>query len=431
MIPPIEKNSAMHVQIPAPLPSIASAGKDSLDAIRSSLAHLTDKERTNWANSRNERGMTPLAIAIEAHTPQTNKMDVIFFLVAECNANPNIGDNDNWTPLYRASTGTRLDALEFLLTHRAEPNITNKDGSTPLHRLVDRGSEADVLALLSHGADVNAVNCFGTPLAYAAKNGNIAIAKTLLNAAADPNLTNDPLTATPAELASNNRKEEMKSFLLSRNGQLEVPISSKVHTSLSRLVYENDEKAILQSFMNGEKDEYGRSAAHYCAHLGKTDLLKKMCGTGMVDAPDTKGRTPLHYAVIKGHEQVVALLINDEGNCALDSKDLQGYCPLIWACQYNKISIAKLILERAEEKNQLSSILDLSDNFGWKAIHKSSQVGNLELVRMLVEDYKVDHAQLTSNNRSPLDLAQVTNAVEVVDYLNNLIQSIKSFERKF
>ncbi len=405
------------------LPSIESIGTESLQKIKQSLSHLSKSELKLWADSKNESGKTALAIAVESHSPTSNKMDIITFLITECNADPNLGDKDNWTPLYRAATGTRSDALEFLLRNKAD-NIKNADGSTPLHRLVDRGNENDVQILLNLGADVNALNCFGTPLAYAAKNGNISIAKKLLDSGADPNFINDPLSMTPVELAANNRKEDMKQFLISKNGQKTIPLDSKVHTTLSRLVFEGTQKdAILQSFMKGEKDEYGRTVLHYCAHLGMIDLIKEMNGH-LMDMPDNKGRIALHYAVMRGHQSCVEYLISDQGNCALDSRDHQGYGALMWACQYNQHSIAQSILKRAKEKNVLNTVLDISDHFGWKAIHKAAQVGNLELVRMFVEEYQVNPNVVTTNGRTPLELAKGTNAVEVMNYLSGLTTSI-------
>lgn len=410
----LEKNLAFLDQNPAY--SSIDVQKDSLENIQKILKPSFFLERQNWANFKDKKGMTPLAKAVEAHTSTTNKMDIIAFLINDCGAYPNLGDNDNWTPLYRAATGTRSDALLFILNHQADPNIPNKDGSTPLHRLVDRGHEEDVQTLLANHAVVNAINCFGTPLAYAAKNGNIRIATILLNAGADPNLVDDPLGATPVQLAENNGKEEMKQLLLSRNGLTHVPEDSKVHTSLSLLVIKGNEAEIKQSFIKGEKDKYGRSVTHYCAFMGRLDLLSQF----YCMEPDVKGRTPLHYAIIKGHEEAVKLLIGAEINSPLDIKDYQGYSPLMLACQYNRVNIAKALLERAREKNMLNHILDIADNFGWKAIHKAAQVGNVTLVRMFVEEYKVDHMITTSNGRSPLDLAQTTHAEEVISYLKSL-----------
>jgi ankyrin repeat protein/nitroreductase len=402
------------------VPALSCVIKDSLESIKKALASLSAEERTKWANTKNEKGMTPLALAIEAHNPpEIDRLDIIKFLINECRANPNLGDNENWTPLYRASTGKRTEILSVLLDHGADPNIVNKDGSTPLHRSVDRGNAGDVRILLAKGAQVNAVNCFGTPLAYAAKNGNLLIASLLLDAKADPNLVNDPLSFTPAELAANNQKNDMVQLLSSRQGKVIIPLDSEVHTSLSRLVYGGNQQAIENSFLHGEQDEYERTAAHYCAYLGKNNLLKQLKKLGDIDTPDKQGRTPLHYAIMKDQQKTVAYLIEETANCSLVSKDLQGYSSIFWACQYNRVDIVRALLLKAREKGELVKVLEAQDNFGWKPIHKAAQVGSLPIVYLLVKVYGTDMNQKTKNGRTPLDLATATNATAVIEFLKS------------
>lgn len=141
---------------------------------------INKNEISEWVNSKDDKGKTALAIAIEAHSPANNRLEIIKFLVLKCSADPNLSDNDLWTPLYRASNGTCFDVLEFLLKQGAIPDAANNDGSTPLHRCADRGADKELETLLKSGANKDAINCFGTPLAYAAKNGNCHIAGLIL-----------------------------------------------------------------------------------------------------------------------------------------------------------------------------------------------------------------------------------------------------------
>lgn len=425
MLPPVQPSlntpssakSSLDLPLPSSIPTI------SLSSLRQSLAHLNPEQLKKWADNPDEKGRTPLALAVEAHSSAANKTDLIIFLIKECKADVNQGDNQGWTPLYRASTGTKSSILTLLVENKAKVSLPNIDGSIPLHRTVDRGNVEDVKTLLRYHnrEDINTVNCFGTSLAYAAKNGNVVIAELLLAAAADPNLVNDPLDRTPAALAENNKKEAMRQFLESKQGLAIIPVDSPVHTPLSKLVHKGNEEAILQNFAAGEKDQYGRSVAHYCADLGKVDILKKMAIHGSLDLPDDKGRTPLHYAAMKGQQTTCAFLISEEGKCDYSCKDPQGYTPLMWACQYNQNEVAKGFLEHAQKKDQLTSCLTTSDKFGWKVIHKSAQVGNVDLVRMFVEDYDVDATEQLPDGRSPLDLARATKASEVEHYLTGLL----------
>jgi ankyrin repeat protein len=411
------------------LPPPNFAATASLDNIKQIVNKLSLEDLKAWVNSThvpliNGRNMSPLAAAVEAHTPENDKTNIVEFLIDECGASPNFGGINNWTPVYRASTEKGLSPLQSLLVRGGDVNIPNSDGSMPLHRMVDRGCEAGVNTLLSKGADVNSINCFGSPLAYAAKNGNTTIAKSLLDSGADPNLVNDPLDATPVELAINNHKDETKELLTSRGGLVNVPESSKSHTHLSLLVQKGDSKAILDSFTKGETDKYGRSTAHYCAHHGKVVFLQQMSNSGNIDLPENKGRTPLCYAAIRGQKETVDYLIGHQGNCSLTSRDKQGYTPLMWSCQFNQEKIAKSILERSKDKDLLSSVLSTVDNFGWTALHKAAQVGNLPLVVMFVEEYGVDYTQKIvtekGDGRTALDLAENMKNTSVIEYLKSL-----------
>jgi ankyrin repeat protein len=402
--------------LPTSLPPIDAAKEYSTEKLKASLTQLPLEVRKAWANSQDERGKTPLAHAIESHSSTVNQLDTIKFLVNECGADVNLGDKDGWAPLYRASTGTRSEILQFLLENGADPKKANVDGSTPLHRSTQNGNIDDVKQLLAGGVDVNHINCFGTPLAYAAKSGNVDIATLLLDKKANPNLVKDPLDFTPVELAANNYKEDMRQYLLNNGGKAEIPLNSPVHTSLSKMTAEGNIETIINSLKQNEMDVYGRTAAHYCASLGRTDLLKQIPNEIHFDLADNKGRTPLHYAVMRGRTETVDHLIN-ERNCAIDSKDKQGYAPLMWACQFSRIDIAKNLLSKAQESGHLTDLLAITDNFGWLAIHKAAEVGNKELVQMLHEEYKVPLDVATPNNETPLVKAKKTNSTDVINYI--------------
>jgi cytohesin len=88
-------------------------------------------------------------------------------LVVDCGVDPNIQDNNGWTPLHDAAFWDHPEIVEFLLEHGADPNIQDNDGDTPLHIAARRDYCVVVKLLLNHGADPTIRNKKGrTPRDY-------------------------------------------------------------------------------------------------------------------------------------------------------------------------------------------------------------------------------------------------------------------------
>jgi ankyrin repeat protein len=95
-------------------------------------------------------------------------------LVIDCGIDPNIQDDEGWTPLHNAASNDYLNVVKLLLEHGADPNIQDNDGETPLHSAV-KGCHVDVVrVLLDHGADLTIRDKKGrTPLDYGSDCGEI------------------------------------------------------------------------------------------------------------------------------------------------------------------------------------------------------------------------------------------------------------------
>lgn len=367
-------------------------------------------ENPQWINVRDKFGKTPLAHAIEAQNEKLSRLEVVQTLL-NLDADPNLGDKDNWTPLYRAAVESRLDILNLLLRYDVDVNSCNSTGSTALHRLADRKVYDGVRTLLAHKASPNIVNIIGTPLTYAAKNGFLDMAKILVEEGnADVNLVDDYLALTSLATATNGCYFSLVDYLTEKGAVITPDESLK--TALLKTVEDENLEAIAESLSKGEKDCHGRSAIHYLAFLGKIDLLKSSLAD--MDIPDKLGRTPLHYAIMYGHESIVDWLIEQKAN--LHSADKEGYFPLEWACQYRREEIVKMLLGKAAESEELGKMLSQKDNFKRSAFLKAAQQGNLPIVQMLVRA-GADVKETTPDGRSALDLALSVNAEEVVLFL--------------
>ena len=90
------------------------------------------------------------------------------------------------------------------------------------------------------------------------------------------------------------------------------------------------------------------------------------------NSPDAEGRTPLHYAVSKGHLEVAAKLI--ELGADVDRGDSLGKTPLHYAVERGDISLVNLLLERGATP-------EVQDSFGKTALHYAIEEGNAALVK--------------------------------------------------
>ncbi|GLT42386.1 hypothetical protein SLA2020_163880 [Shorea laevis] len=126
---------------------------------------------------------------------------------------------DCGTPLQYAAARRKKDSVKLLLDNHADPNVVSHNLSSPLlasiHALpVEYAPSFECMKLLlKAGADPNFRGLRGTPLGFAASEGETEVVRYLLNAGANPNVV-DNLGMKPVEVAAlrGNRKGVMTLF---------------------------------------------------------------------------------------------------------------------------------------------------------------------------------------------------------------------------
>jgi ankyrin repeat protein len=243
-------------------------------------------------------------------------------VLADAGADLDAVDPDGTTALTLAIINGRFDSAVALLDKGADPNVADKNGMTPLYAAVDMhtiqtvwGRPMPLLedatdpvgmvrALLAHGADPDrpllrpiigrhtrntgdpSLSEGTTALARAAKSGDATLMKVLLEAGADPHLTQADLT-TVAMIAAAGR------------GQRVYPGAASVSTPATE---EDSLAALTLAVEHGvDYDAFnitGDTALHRAAARGADSMVRYLAGRGAkLDMKDRRGRTPLDVAL--------------------------------------------------------------------------------------------------------------------------------------
>ncbi len=273
-------------------------------------------------------GFTPLLFAARQGDLESAR------ILLAAGADPNLADPDGTSPMIVAIVNLHYDLAGLLLEKGADPNASDNRGRTPLYAAVDMhtmdittrptpkiadklDSVALVKLLLAHKANPNAqlinfipprgvldgadrtLSAGATPFLRAAKSGDVALMRVLLDNGADPKLaTQDGTTALMAAAGVGWRDGK------TRGTDAEVIDAIKICLDLG--VDINAANAQGDTAMHGAASRSGDPIIQFLADHG-----------ARVDAKDKKGRTPLDVALGVGadaggvrapHESTVALL---------------------------------------------------------------------------------------------------------------------------
>jgi hypothetical protein len=143
-------------------------------------------------------------------------------------------DRERWPLIYAAGEGDS-EAVRALLAAGHPIGETSRDGETALHVAGIRGDISTVEALIAAGADVNARTPAGatmsmTPLHWAIYHGQTEMVRRLLDAGADPAVTNE-YGKTPLQMCEEAEQgaaaELIGKTILSRAGGGDEPLAAE------------------------------------------------------------------------------------------------------------------------------------------------------------------------------------------------------------
>lgn len=321
------------------------------------------------------------------------------------------GHDDLVDAILSAATYTpdraRIDYLSDLLTSAAE------DGDIRMvRRLLQLGAEINSAEvewsalfaasstnnveicrlLVEYGANVNHAEEMSA-LYAASYRGFLEICELLLEAGADVNVKNSLDGDTPIMAAVLKRHVDVV-VLLTRSG---ADLSVKTSTGHS-LLYLSIVKARheITSFfietcgldVNERHEISGKRALHEAADKGRLDCCKLLLDHGaVVDAVDAKGNTALFYAAEFGHAKVCEYLISNCGASVTLKNDFGRSC--VWkAVEKGNLEIVKILVEQTGPW-----ILEEPDNVGETPGDLAKRVGHVS--KASTSSFSVKRSMLT------------------------------------
>ena len=154
---------------------------------------------------------------------------------------------------------------------------------------------------------------------------------------------------------------------------------------------------------------------HYAADYGNVDKARELLKHGRYDVNcrDGIGRTPLHWACIGGHVDMVRMLISEfQADTTLHNQSVYGDTPLHDAAWRGRGEVALTLI------TEFGCDTNLQNNDGYTSLHAACVHGHASVVRMVGRYASV--LATDKNGDTPLHIAAARRHKECVEALLQL-----------
>lgn len=320
------------------------ARKNNLEIARLLLQHHVNP------NTPADSGIRPLSRA--ALFGHVNMVRVLLDYGADIDA----VDGCGYTALLYSIFGeTKPSTTSLLLERGANTSITSAEGVTAIHIATSKGRVDLVKLLLEYHADLDtAYKCGFRPLHIAASKDRLELVKLLLEHGADPTRTQTLNGKDPGETALSHA---------ARRGNSSV-VECLIDTGID-----------IEALCGSPKSE---TVLGHAATLGNMRILQQVYEKDPTKSSivDEYGRTPLHWAALKGHVQVFNYLLERGSDPTV--KDLGGQTLLHFAATSSSLGMVQRVRELSDSADYVSS------EAKWTPLHWASRSGDAEVVTALL-----------------------------------------------
>ncbi len=367
-------------------------------------------------------------------------------LLIRAGANVNAANDLGATPLWNASLNAGAPLVRMLLQAGANPNLALVAGETPL-MVASRSGKDDVAELLVRsGANVNAHAARGqTALMWAAAQRHPEVVKVLLAHGADirarSEVWSQMMAVPPHGMPLYNR-------VIPHGGDTALLFAARAGdvASAKQLV---DAGADVN-----EADAWGVSATTMAAHAGFADVVELLLDRGANPNVTTPGFTALHAAIMRRHLGMVAALLSHgaDANAAVQAwtptrrssrdynfaPELVGATPYWLAARFNQPDVMRLLLKHGvnplfvhhanyhsddpvEPRSQTTTALMAATGMGggvaWVPPNRHEREPLMLAAVTIAIEQGVDVNAANTDGRTALDAARALKFESVVKFL--------------
>ncbi|RDD43145.1 Ankyrin-2 [Trichoplax sp. H2] len=359
-------------------------------------------------------GLTPLMQAV-----QRNNFNICRTLL-EAGASPNsfMPKNKTVTPILTAVELQYRHILSLLLSHGGNPFAADRDGIVVVRAATTiETTECLQLLIERYGKSVTEISDKqGTnPLMWACQAGNHDHATILLENEVDPTLTD-----------RDGKNAVHWSCYQTRSSC--VKLLAKVNKSLVHV-----------------RDKLGRTPLHYACMKGSNGIVKSLLRFGAdVNALDDESRTPMHWATVTSNVTGINCLI--KAGAKLDQSDLHQAYPLHYAAQMeeneNNVAVLTTLLDNKApslpDRDQRHPLLwaagagnakacvllvkhgcdvETADVDGLTALHTAASKGHLNCVQSLLRNCNSSVDSEDHDGNTPLFYAISHHHLNCIQFL--------------
>ena len=305
-------------------------------------------------------------------------------LIDKYNFNMNLTDNEGWAALHHSAHNGSYELVKFFVEMGADIHLKVNNGAHCLHiAALKRHLDLFKTLINKHNFNIDMADNEGfTALHRSAANGIYELVNffsdTGLNIHQEAKIGGNCLHTAAAYVHLNLCKT------LINKHDFDVDMTDNegftaLHRSAQSGVYE---LVKLFADIRGDihlKTKVGEDCLHIAAAYGHLNLCKTLIDKHDfdVDMTDNEGFTALHRSVQSGDYELVKLFADIRGDIHLKTK--VGEDCLHIAAAYEHLNLCKKLIDKHNFD------VDMTDNEGFTALHRSAQSGVYELVKLFAD----------------------------------------------